>query len=67
MGLSVALSTKDVKGFKKDSIYYCHSYKFRLEVAAFGMSTQSLQPFEQPDLLLGDARWFLPCFGTAEQ
>ncbi|CAH2069365.1 unnamed protein product [Thlaspi arvense] len=37
------------------------------EIAAYVMSTQSLQPFEQPELLPGDARWFLPWFCTAEQ
>lgn len=45
--LSVTLPTKGVKGIKKDSIYYCHTYKSRREVAAFVMSTQScFQPFE---------------------
>ncbi|ESQ42333.1 hypothetical protein EUTSA_v10015724mg [Eutrema salsugineum] len=65
--LNVTLPTKGVTGIKKDSIYFCHAFKYRREVAAFVMSTQSLQPFEQPELLLGDARWFLPSFCTAEQ
>ncbi|VVB16673.1 unnamed protein product [Arabis nemorensis] len=65
--LNVTLPTKGVTGIQKDSIYFCHTYKFRREVAACAMTTQSLHPFGPPDLGLGDARWFIPSFSSAER
>ncbi|EOA25086.1 hypothetical protein CARUB_v10018394mg [Capsella rubella] len=75
--LSVTLPTKDVYGIKKDSIYYCHTTKSSIrEVAAYEIPThkiyayeipkQTIKPIQHRGLIIGGARWFIPCFGVGE-
>lgn len=75
--LSVTLPTKGVSGIKKNSIYYCYTSKSSIrEVAAYEIPThkitayeipkQTIEPIRHDGLLIGDGRWFVPCFGAGE-
>ncbi|XP_010501402.2 PREDICTED: LOW QUALITY PROTEIN: F-box protein At1g10110 [Camelina sativa] len=77
--LSVTLPTKGVSGIKKDSIYFCHtpSSSSIRDVAAYEIAThkisayeippkQTIEPFQHRGTLIGEGRWFVPCFGAGE-
>ncbi|XP_020868563.1 F-box protein At1g10110 isoform X2 [Arabidopsis lyrata subsp. lyrata] len=73
--LSVTLPTKGVSGIKKDSIYYCHTsnssirevatYEFPThKISAYEIPKQAIKPIRHRGILIGEARWFVPCFGA---
>lgn len=76
--LSVTLPTKGVSGIKKDSIYYCHTslsssiretcaYEIPThKITAYDIPKQDIKPIRHRGILIGEARWFVPCFGAGE-